>query len=181
MNQPIKVRVKIAVYKFFCHEDNFGSAKVELRKTDRFGEIIARSLSKIDDDTLKQNVEFPKWYLDRQRFKTITITPLFPISELAYNEHNIYSLSVLLEELFNTSFYMYMKGRMEKLPNEVESVERFMEEYTIDTKEFKFDAFKKRFQRFRWKSLEKMKNKKTIVPTLQKPVPISQKPVPISG
>lgn len=157
IKDPFTVRVKTHVYKLLRHEDFFGDSKISLERRHPFGEMIYRSMSALSLDVTKTKVIIPAWYLDKEKYRTITITPEFELPETAYNEFNLLTISVQLEEVFDVAFLMFVKGRMDKTPNEVESVERFMEDYQIDNREFHFDAFKKRFQRFKLRSYTRMK------------------------
>lgn len=154
--EPFNIRLKPHVYKFFIHPDHLGSNKVEIAKNSRFGEMVYNAMHRFSLLETKE-ASMPKWYTRQKEHKLIKITPMFDLPEYVYNDVNFLAISMQMEEIFENSFLMFVKGRMDKFPKEVESIERFMEEYDITPDEFKFDAFKKSYQRWKWRALARIK------------------------
>lgn len=159
MSLPIKIPVKPYVYKVLTSADFFGDPAVTLSQTDAFGNIVYRSMSVVSHEYTQSEVEIPEWFLNPDHHRVITIRPKFKVPDTSYNEYNLFTLSVLFEELVRNAFLMFMSGRLDKFPAEIESIRRFREIYDISEEEFKTEAFKKQVQRFRWRAAKRAKKR----------------------
>lgn len=159
MSLPIKVPVKPYVYKILTHADFFGEDSVTLSQTDSFGLTLYRTMNVIHLDLTKE-VSLPEWFTDSSQHRIITIDPKFSLPDSSYNEYNFLTISTLFEDIARNAFEMFVQGRMDKHPAQMESIRRFREIYNISEEDFKTEAFKKQAQRFRWRSVKRSKLQK---------------------
>ncbi|WP_428657657.1 hypothetical protein [Runella sp.] len=134
----IAIPVKAHVKTFLEHKDNLGKGPYEIRKDHWLGELITAIFS---FHPLSE-VEIPAEYFPEKTVKlpTIEVIPKFKVNRELLTDEHLNKVGMTLEVMFKHALIFYSRGRMTLLRSEQGAVNRFYEDYQIDTSHYDTDA-----------------------------------------